>query len=165
MKELKMVNCKSLISLKISIISTIAMWCVVGIHCRCGSQIEEWFIPLFFTWGGPWFFFLSGVLLTETSRRKSVLVLLRGKCRSLLLPYLLWCLFGAVISGEWSVDSLRDVFGLTSGSMSPRGNVTLWYVRALMFFMMIGAFICKYMNRFRTFTSRAGLGLLFFSYR
>ena len=83
---------------KIEIISFMAMLCVVWWHCYCGSQVERWFIPGVCVWSVPWFFFLSGVLFRRTLDTKGRGEVVASKVRSLLIPYILWCAIGAVLT-------------------------------------------------------------------
>ena len=83
---------------KIELISFMAMLCVVWWHCYCGSSIEQWFIPGFCVWSVPWFFFLSGVLFRKTLETKTYRVVVSSKVRSLLIPYIIWCVIGVAIT-------------------------------------------------------------------
>lgn len=95
---------------KIEIISFMAMLCVVWWHCYCGSQVERWFIPGFCVWSVPWFFFLSGVLFRRTLDSKDYGSVIASKIRSLLVPYIIWCAIGVVIT-----SCFKD-WGETGGS-------------------------------------------------
>ena len=83
---------------KISVISFMAMVCVVWWHCYCGSSVERWFIPGFCVWSVPWFFFLSGVLFRRTLESKTFAAVVESKVRSLFIPYILWCAVGASVT-------------------------------------------------------------------
>lgn len=83
---------------KIALISFMAMVCVVWWHCFCGSQIERWFVPSFCVWSVPWFFFVSGVMFRRTVELKSYRKILSSKVRSLLIPYIVWCGIGSIIT-------------------------------------------------------------------
>ena len=85
-------------SLKARIISFLAMLAVVAWHCYCGSQLERWFIPAFCVWAVPWFFFLSGALFRKTLDSKGYVAIVVQKIHSLLIPYILWCGIGAVVT-------------------------------------------------------------------
>lgn len=125
-------------SKKIEIISLMAMTCVVWWHCYCGSQIERWFIPGFCVWSVPWFFFISGVLFRRTLDSKSNKVIILQKAHSLLVPYIIWCIIGAIITffiRGWGGG--LGCFGLNALKIHPWGNSALWYVRVLMIFMGI----------------------------
>ncbi len=111
---------------KLEFVSFLAMLCVVWWHCFCGSTIERWFIPSVCVWAVPWFFFLSGVLFKKSLEMKSTVEIAVSKTRSLFVPYICWCLIGAVI---------------TLTSSAPYGNRALWYVRTLMIFMSFTIFI------------------------
>ena len=127
-------------SKKIELISLLAMIGVVWWHCYCGSQIELWFIPGFCVWSVPWFFFLSGVLFCRTLDSKSNKVIILQKARSLLVPYVIWCIIGAMITcfiRGWGGGGVLGCFGLIAQKIHPGGNSALWYVRTLMIFIGI----------------------------
>lgn len=48
---------------RIRVISFFATWSVVVWHCYCGSQVENWLIPVVCFWSVPWFFLVSGYFL------------------------------------------------------------------------------------------------------
>ena len=127
---------------KIEVISFVAMLCVVWWHCYCGSSIERWFIPGFCVWSVPWFFFLSGVLFRKTIDSKPYSVVIRSKIRSLLMPYIIWCCIGAIITSTIPFrvsmfDGALDIFCISSKKIHPWGNNALWYVRSLLIFMLL----------------------------
>ncbi len=127
---------------KIQIISFLAMLCVVWWHCYCGSFIERWFIPCFCVWSVPWFFFLSGVLFRKTLNTKAYGIVIWLKVRSLLIPYIIWCCIGAIItylipSRVSVLDGVLDIFCISSRKIHPWGNTALWYVRSLLIFMLL----------------------------
>ena len=127
---------------KIEVISFVAMICVVWWHCYCGSQVERWFIPGFCVWSVPWFFFLSGVLFRRTLDSKQYATIVVSKIRSLLVPYIIWCGIGAVVTSYIYVGGgWLDAFGISSIKIHPWGNNALWYVRSLLIFMMVTMFI------------------------
>lgn len=135
-----------------------AMICVVWWHCYCGSQIERWFIPGFCVWSVPWFFFLSGVLFCRTLDSKSNKVIILQKAWSLLVPYVIWCIIGAMITcfiRGWGGG--LGLLRFDCSKIHPWGNSALWYVRTLMIFMgivMLSDFINKRLlgnNRFVLF--------------
>lgn len=127
---------------KIQMISFLAMLCVVWWHCYCGSSIERWFIPCFCVWSVPWFFFLSGVLFRRTLNTKAYGIVIRLKVRSLLIPYIIWCCIGAIItymipSRVIVLDGVLDIFCISRRKIHPWGNNALWYVRSLLIFMLL----------------------------
>ena len=125
---------------KIEVVSFVAMLCVVWWHCYCGSNIERWFIPGFCVWSVPWFFFLSGVLFSKTLNYKTYGIVIWSKVRSLLIPYVIWCCIGAMISCAIpyrmsNLSGVLDVFCISSSKIHPWGNNALWYVRSLLIFI------------------------------
>ena len=136
---------------KIQIISFLAMLCVVWWHCYCGSSIERWFIPCFCVWSVPWFFFLSGVLFRKTLNTKAYEIVIVSKVRSLLIPYIIWCCIGAIItymipSRVSVLDGVLDVFCISSKKIHPWGNNALWYIRSLLIFMLL-TIVTDYINK------------------
>lgn len=127
-------------SIKIRIISFIAIIAVVGWHSECGSSVEQWVIPWFTTWSVPWFFIVSGFFYIKTMESVSPIQFLYKKAKTLIVPYLIWCLAGWCMwqppHTEWSLA----VFGL-SRSTFPSGNLPMWYIRALIIFMTAGLII------------------------
>lgn len=122
---------------KIEIISFMAMLCVVWWHCYCGSQVERWFIPVVCVWSVPWFFFLSGVLFRRTLDTKGRGEVVASKVHSLLIPYILWCAIGAVLTSLVKTGGgVLLAFAISSSQIHPWGNKALWYLRSLLIFMV-----------------------------
>ncbi len=152
-------------SLKISVLSFCAMLAVMFIHSSdivgggdivtwetvllhfMGSSLTSWAVPFFFVVSG-FFFWRTGELWRNgLGAWKTTL---RKKMRTLVVPYLMWCIIGAVsvlplvlwsnhIAGRSLFErtfiqsgtfgrSLIDLFGI---EFVPIGNVPLWYVRTL----------------------------------
>lgn len=59
------------VSIKLRIISFLAMLGVLWWHCFCGSGIEVYFMPVACYWAVPFFFFSSGVFLQASARKYS----------------------------------------------------------------------------------------------
>lgn len=125
----------------LSKISLLAMLCVIWWHCYCGSGLERWFIPSFCVWSVPWFFFLSGVLFRKTLDTKSIGYVVLAKVKSLVVPYILWCVIGCAItvciSDGGGGGGVFDAFCVSRIRIHPWGNAALWYVRSLFIFMLI----------------------------
>lgn len=125
-----------------ALVSFAAMWCVVVIHANNhfgveGSLLREFVVPALTQWAVPWFFLLSGFFFVQSLQKYSVATIMRKKVKSLLVPYLVWCLVGAAVMG--SVLSYKRTFSDVFGFFScfPSGNPTLWFVHALMGFMLL----------------------------
>lgn len=93
-------------------------------------------------WSVPWFFFLSGVLFSKTLNQKTYGIVIWSKVRSLLIPYVIWCCIGAMISCAIpyrmsNLSGVLDVFCISSSKIHPWGNNALWYVRSLLIFMLL----------------------------
>ena len=158
------------LSRKISVLSFIAMVCVVVCHhtldgdeasLSFGSLVVQrffsdlrWFsVPFFFVMSGFWFA-RSAYVQGESGWR--VGAFWRKKARTLLVPYLLWGLLGAIIllpvilfrahtqpgrfyagsflglGGFWA--SVEAIFGVVRSAPISNGN--LWYVRVLLIFFL-----------------------------
>lgn len=160
-----------LISRKIKIISFVAMVAVVAWHCECGAEVERWFIPWVTHWSVPWFFAVSGFFFVKTAERVSIIEFFRKKTKTLLVPYLFWCAFGWSLWQPEVVGWGGSIFGLSSSTF-PSGNLPMWYVRALIVFMVGGILvypICLRVNnlwmRFALFALVViGVRLFFHSY-
>lgn len=138
----------SLISCTLSLVSLGAMVGVLWWHSICGSQMEEFLVPLLCTWSVPWFFFVSGIFFRHSIERKSLGTFSIGKVRSLVVPYLLWCVIGCLISCWVSPERITIVklFGLLG---SPQWNRALWYLRALIFFCFLGVVLYWFVSRLK----------------
>jgi surface polysaccharide O-acyltransferase-like enzyme len=100
------------ISRKITVLSFIAMICVVMIHSHAIGTIENpasWcvFIQSLFmrtatNWAVPFFFIVSGYFFASRNlnnfKKSGYFRLMRKKYSSLFIPYILWALIGTVIS-------------------------------------------------------------------
>lgn len=158
------------LSRKISVLSFVAMVCVVLSHhsiiggfapLSFWNDVVQYFaynlslfaVQFFFVISGFWFA-RSAYVQGESGWR--VGAFLGKKARTLLVPYLLWGLLGAIIllpnflihayapegrfntgtvfgqGGFWG--SVSAIFGL--GRLIPLGNGPLWYVRVLLVFFL-----------------------------
>lgn len=130
-------------SRKIKCISFLAMYAVMVSHSFCSSEVESFVIPWLTSWHVPWFLIVSGFFFSLSVMRNDIRGLLTKKVKSLLLPYLLWCIIGCCFwktqfpngaSLEGNVWGLRSIFGVAN-TIFPIGNWPLWFTRALMIFM------------------------------
>ena len=123
-----------------------------------GTSLTSWAVPFFFTVSGYFFWIKRGDWSDVCGAWKKVL---SKKIRTLGVPYLLWCVIGALcisplimysnhVTGRPLVE--RSIFGANSliGTLcacfgidgTPIGNVPLWYVRALIsIFLMAPLFV------------------------
>ena len=130
-------NNASTLAERLSLISLAATLSVIMWHCQCQSSVERWILPSLCFWSVPWFFFLSGVLFVQSLLRRGAGDLLRAKFWSLLVPYVCWCIIGSIITGGSSYADICKVFALTKDAIHPSGNMALWYLRALIFFVLV----------------------------
>lgn len=118
-------------SAKIRWISFAAIVCVVLGHCISDNPFV---IGIFAQWHVPWFYLLSGFMLSGSLNRHAARACLVRRTRALLLPYILWCGIGFLV--VWGVHgeivSLNDWLGLSSAF--PVGNPHLWYLHCLIVF-------------------------------
>lgn len=125
----------------------VVTWETVLLHF-VGSSLTSWAVPYFFVVSGFFFWKSRDIWSNGLVAWKMTL---RKKARTLLVPYLFWCIIGAVcvlplivwsnhVAGRGLFErtfiqsgtiwgSIVDCFGL---DVTPRGNVPLWYVRALL---------------------------------
>ena len=136
-------------STKIRIISMVAMFAIVAWHSACGSSVEKWFIPWFTTWAVPWFFLVSGFFFVKTADKTGRQSFLRNKSKSLLVPYTFWCVIGWTLWQPSLSGWGGELFGLSS-TIYPIGNRPLWYVRALIIFMLISILIYPFCMKLRS---------------
>lgn len=128
-------------SWKIKVISLLAAWAVVIWHSYCGASICQWFIPLFSYWSVPWFFLCTGFFFFNSWTPDAIGKKFLGKCKTLLVPYIIWCIVGLVINWFFCADKIRgfaDVLALRHDSIWPCYNRALWYLRCVIVFAVIG---------------------------
>lgn len=120
-------------SLKISLISFCAMCAVVSWHVGVdGGVLKRWFAPVLSVWSVPWFFFISGVFFVYSIQKASFVRFVIGKIRSLLIPYIVWCVLGFLVLSLMGVRlplNVCDIFALNR--LHPVGDRPMWYIRAL----------------------------------
>lgn len=131
------------ISRKIGALSFFAMISVVVGHAA-GESRAGGAIGLLTLFAVPWFFVVSGYFFIRSLNKYGRGELLRRKVSSLLVPYLLWCLIGWVAfmpigSGSGPILRICEIFGFAP--RYPIANLPLWYVRALIFFMLVGCML------------------------
>lgn len=139
--------------------------------CEC---LNQWAVPFFFTMSGFWF--VLGRYVTQGGYKS----FLAGKCKTLLLPYMLWVLIAtiigqpaiicanllahrpllthsvfALISNPW--DFVNSLFAITN--TSPMHLGVLWYVRALLILFLLAP-----LWRFMATKSRAWILLIVFAF-
>lgn len=153
---------------KIAVLSFLAMVGVVYIHHNAIGTAEpahwsrvaqtfftraltDWAVPFFFVMSG--FRFARGRYVQKTEDEPSFYI---KKMRTLLIPYLLWAVIGAIVclpvilfnnhlkhsplfartcygaEGIW--EGVDRLFGVTRNG--PTGNLALWYVRTLLVFFI-----------------------------
>ena len=181
------------ISRKITVLSFLAMVSVVYIHHNAIGTFEpaqwnaiiqglltrgisDWAVPFFFMVSGFWFARSSYVQENGGGYRKLIL----RKIKTLLTPYLIWSVIGAIlvmplIVFNNHVNHLpiwnRTLFGASGlfgkanyligiTSNGPAGNLALWYVRTLLIFFVLAP-IWKVLYRLsRYLLVAAGLSLV-----
>ena len=123
---------------KVKFLSCIAMIAVVAGHSAprtaMGMAVDRVFL-----FAVPWFFFVSGFYFIKSVESRGILELVKRKIKTLLLPYVIWCLLGWVIFRPSLPMLCCEIFGLAHSY--PIGNLPLWYVMALMIFMIIGCLL------------------------
>lgn len=148
------------LSRRITVVSFFAMTSVICWHCYCDSGFEKYALPLFFYWAVPWFFMISGFLLAYSLERKSAIAVVKSKCISLLVPYLIWSLIGACVMGLTYCGGVLDVLGIVPNRIFPTGNQSLWYLRAIIIFSLAGILVDAFFRRcssFRPFVTAMSL--------
>ena len=169
-------------SKKISLLSLIAAILVVSIHAPVtrqsgSSMFFETFLSTYVaSVAVPFFFVVSGYLLAmKLGTTGGYSIELRKRFRSLLLPYLFWCVAFTLLASLNSFahniilhDALMQNinvnpikrFGLDLRSNPP---LPLWYLRALMIYVLISPLFRLIVKR-RTLTALVLLGLIAFDY-
>lgn len=160
------------LSAKITILSFVAMVSVVCIHASgfsSNGDMPQWtkFISImisksFARFAVPFFFVVSGFFFCQSKYMNSgdkndYLILIKKKFHSLLIPYLLWCIYGAIVvtplvylsnkiadrppfertvlGFDNCYENLNALIGLFHDG--PLGNPPLWYVRVLLIFFCV----------------------------
>ena len=154
------------ISSRLKALSILAMMAIVWLHGYAiirKTEVSPWNYSLetFFwrqltTWAVPAFFMMSGYFFSW-SYRNGYKAFLQKKTRQLLIPYFIWCLYsillvvpltainnhltGVALLSRTPFEKcslcpvLNKIFAITIHS--PEANVTLWYIRDLLFIMAV----------------------------
>ena len=167
------------ISKKISLLSLIASVFVVLIHAPVtrhpgGSMLFESFIGMYMaSTAVPFFFAVSGFLLAMKLESEGYMVEVRKRVRSLLFPYLFWCIALTLLASLNSFahnismhSSLMrninlnpiDWFGIDLRKNPP---LPLWYIRALMIYVLFSV-IFQFIAQKRNLTILVLITLLIF---
>jgi len=159
------VKVDSCLSRKMTVLSIIAMLAVVFIHstayftlanpARWNIFAETLVTRSFTRWAVPFFFVVSGFWFGRgayISEKTGCGELLKKKWKTLLVPYLCWCVMGFLVSlplivgnnllcgkGLWertifAIPGLWAKFDAFFGvtNVGPQSNMPLWYVRCLL---------------------------------
>ena len=132
------------ISTRFYMLYFLAACVVVSIHCgvemKCYGVCQSWYMRYATKWAVPFFFLMSGAFAKAGYKNTFAGFCAYGKkkVRSLVLPYILWCLIGIIMRMPLVSDCLisntvfnnvNAIFGFTSGF--PIGNKVLWFLRTL----------------------------------
>lgn len=119
------------ISTKLRWISFLAILCVVFGHSVDGNRLV---MSIAAQWHVPWFYIVSGAMLSYSLDRHATVHVIKAKLRTLLLPYILWCGVGFVVVGVvgGKMGSVNQWLGIATPF--PMGNPHLWYLHCLIVF-------------------------------
>ena len=128
----------------------------VFIQTLLNRGLSDWAVPFFFVASGYWFGVSTARLRFQEFILNGYVKLLQRKYKTLFLPYIAWCLIGAMLQlplvcfnnhvkhtplfsrivfaadGFW--DFINNLFGITH--IGPVGNMPLWFMRVLLFFFL-----------------------------
>ena len=140
---------------KFKFLSCLAMIAVVVGHSAPATVIGT-MIGKMCLFAVPMFFAVSGFWFIKSLEKYGALLLLQRKVRTLALPYLIWCFVGWLAFRPGLGDTpmlilLGKIFGFAK--TFPIGNLPLWYVRALISFIIIG---CALWVGLRPFLAKSG---------
>ena len=116
------------VSVKMTAIGFIASILVVVIHTN--FSLGRLFVPLLTQWAVPYFLIASGALYSRTLSSHSLYYIVRSKIYTLVLPYIIFSVWGALFI---KVRNVPEMFGLLNGY--PSGNQPLWFIRQLLLSM------------------------------
>ena len=168
-------------SLKIKLLSFVSAILVVFIHLPVTREIgfSMWFedffgskVPLVAV---PFFFVVSGYLLANRmeSQEGGYYIQLKKRVRSLLMPYLFWCLaFGLQANLNSLLSNLAchyplmrhidlnpiNIFGL---DMTMNPPLPLWFLRALMLYVLVSPVLLRIARRQFSLTIFIGVLIAF----
>lgn len=128
-----MVTIDKYASFKISLVSFFAMCAVVSWHIGDdGGVLMRWLAPVITVWSVPWFFFVSGVFFVYSIQKVSLGRFMIVKVKSLVIPYVVWCVLGFVVLSLMGVKLPLNVCAIFAlDRLHPVGDHPMWYIRAL----------------------------------
>lgn len=135
---------------KVSFLSFVAMCLVVYGHTVDGDHAANEAVAFWLTgWNVPFFFFISGIFFAKTLGKYAALTIVEKKTKTLVVPFLIWCIFGWALNGFilWNGDYAwhDNIFGIPNAP--PFCNPTLWYVEALIKYMVIVLMMYKIVGK------------------
>lgn len=171
--EMNTAESHALFSQKVTVLSFVSTACIVVMHAgsfMAGSQnvgvlfVRQFFtqylcdfaVPFFFVMAGYWF---AGGFCVCDAKCPSYVIFLKKKCKSLFIPYVIFCLYGLLTPALWIVvaynlrnglpwfdrtvfassgflDGVNRIFAVWGRDL-PMYNGALWYVRALLLFFIL----------------------------
>lgn len=147
---------KHYVSVKFRWLAFLAMLSIVFLHAGGYSTI---FIngPLYISrWGVTWFAFASGIFFAVQLKRYSLIEFCQRRFHSLVVPYLVWTLFGLLVwlllsqmvnvRIDLSWEGVGNWFGFPHHA--PSVNPPLWFLRSLFLFSLLLATIHKLAETF-----------------
>lgn len=148
---------------KFRVLSCLAMVAVVVGHSRPETLMGQ-IVGKFTLFAVPLFFTVSGFYFIKSLEKYDRMALIKKKVKTLLVPYLCWCLLGWMVFrpgwGEMGMlELVQKVFGFAA--TYPIGNLPLWYVRALIVFVVVGCVVNPSKRRWWWLHSGAFVGILF----
>ena len=138
------------VSTKLRHISFLAILCVVFGHSVDGSRLT---MSLAAQWHVPWFFIVSGAMLSHSLDKHEVSEVAVSKLKSLVVPYILWCCVGFLAVGIIGGRDASVGQWLGIGTPFPAGNPHLWYLHCLIVFVFAASGLwqgCRILPRWNT---------------
>ncbi len=131
-------------SVKIRWLSFGAILCVVLGHCVSGDGIlERLIMGIFAQWHVPWFYVVSGSMLSYSIERHTLQACCSSRLKKLVLPYFLWCVIGFLVVGVLGGNQASIGEWLGIGTAFPAGNPHLWYLHCLIVFSFTSILVWK----------------------
>lgn len=131
-------------SVKIRWLSLLAIHCVVLGHCVSEDGIiERVIMAISAQWHVPWFYVVSGSMMSYSIERHTLLECCSSRLKKLVLPYFLWCLIGFLVVGVLGGNQASVVEWLGIGTAFPAGNPHLWYLHCLIVFTFTSILVWK----------------------
>ena len=141
--------------------SLFAISCVVLGHCRIGNDIAQ--IVIFDTlcqWHVPFFYFVSGMFLSVSLTNHVWGDVVHKRCKTLVVPYVLWCLIPLLVKGRFGLScSVDEAFAFSAPS--PVGNPHLWYLHCLIVFVILAMLIWRVLAFLSYGERRVVFGIVF----